>query len=32
MTRIAFHSISIACHCVLCGRGVGCLDHSLPCA
>jgi len=25
-----FHSISVAFYCVLCVRGVGCLDHSLP--
>jgi len=29
-TWILFHSISVACYCVLCVRGVGCLDHSLP--
>jgi len=27
---LLFHSISVACYCVLCVRGVGCRDQSLP--
>ena len=30
MTCTLFDSISVACYCVLCVTGVGCLDHSLP--
>jgi len=29
-TCALLHSISVACYCVLCVRGVGCFDHSLP--
>jgi len=29
-TCTLFHSLSVACYCVLCIRGVGCPDHSLP--
>jgi len=29
-TCTVFHSISVACYCVLRSWGIGCLDHSLP--
>jgi len=29
-TYTPFFSISVACYCVLCVRGVGCLNHSSP--
>jgi len=30
MTCTVFHSVSIACYCVQCSRGVVYLDYSLP--